>query len=153
MTRPRTSGNTRRDFLDWILGSAVVGWLASVLYPVGRYLTPLPETGPTGPVNLTRGEIGKLEQDGFVIVPVVGKRVLVLEDSEGDIRALSARCTHEGCTVQYVADDSLIWCACHNAKFDLEGGVISGPPPKPLPRFYGERRDDGSVVINVVEQA
>jgi Rieske Fe-S protein len=26
----------------------------------------------------------------------------------------------------------VIWCACHNGKYDLNGRNISGPPPRPL---------------------
>ena len=49
--------------------------------------------------------------------------------------AFSAVCTHLGCTVQYRSDLKVIWCACHNGHYDLNGNVISGPPPKPLPKY------------------
>jgi len=49
----------------------------------------------------------------------------------GRLRATSAKCTHEGCTVRYKADESIIWCACHNGRFDLDGRVLSGPPRAP----------------------
>ena len=29
----------------------------------------------------------------------------------------------------------VLLCPCHAGKFDLEGNVISGPPPQPLPRL------------------
>ena len=72
---------------------------------------------------------------GFVIVPVSGKRAIVFRDDGGAVRAFDAKCTHEGCTVQYVPGESAIWCACHNARFDTDGRVLSGPPPRPLPRY------------------
>ena len=43
------SKTSRRGFLDLILSVCLLGWIASVAYPIIRYLTPLPQTGPTGP--------------------------------------------------------------------------------------------------------
>jgi cytochrome b6-f complex iron-sulfur subunit len=147
-----TQKSTRRGFLDFFLGASVVAWLTSVFYPVIRYLKPLPRAGPSGPTRLTRDEIAKLEKDRFVIVPVGGKRVLVLLNAAQQVLAVDAKCTHEGCTVQYLPAESAIWCACHNARFDLDGRVVSGPPPRPLPKYSAERQEDGGIVI-VAERA
>jgi len=130
-----------------MLGVGVLGSAASVFYPILRYLTPLPAAGPAGPSTLTREEVATLEREQFVIVPVGGARVLVVEEADQKLHALAARCTHEGCTVQYVPGESVIWCACHNARFDLGGRVLSGPPPKPLPKYTVERAEDGSILV------
>jgi hypothetical protein len=53
----------------------------------------------------------------------------------GDLKAFSATCTHLDCTVQYKNDQGILWCACHNGKYDLNGRNISGPPPRPLDSF------------------
>jgi cytochrome b6-f complex iron-sulfur subunit len=145
ITRPRS----RRSILDLLLRVGVVGWLGSALYPVIRYLTPLPLSGPTGPVRLTRAEVAKLEHQKFTIIPVGRSRVLVLEDSDGELHALDAKCTHEGCTVRYVPGQALIWCACHNARFDLEGRILGGPPPRPLLRHGIQRNADGDITVVV----
>jgi cytochrome b6-f complex iron-sulfur subunit len=139
---------TRRRFLDAFLGVSVAGWLASVFYPIVRYLKPLPQTGPTGPARLTREEISKLEQDHFVIVPVTGQRVIVLESTNQELLAFSAICTHEGCTVTYQPGQSIIWCPCHDGRFDMNGRVLSGPPPRPLPRFVASRQSDGGIIVS-----
>jgi len=69
------------------------------------------------------------------------------EDPQRRLRACEARCTHEGCTVQYVPGESVVWCACHNGRFDLDGRVLSGPPPRPLARWVAQRDPDGSVSV------
>ena len=143
-SKPKSS---RRSFLDFFLGASAAAWLASVIYPVIRYLKPLPRASALGPTRLTPAELAKLEKDRFVIVPAGGKRVLVLLNAAQEIRALDAKCTHEGCTVQYLAAESAIWCACHNARFDLDGRVVSGPPPRPLPKYVTERQEDGGILI------
>ena len=138
----------RRSFLDRMLGLAVIGWLPTLVYPVLRYLKPLPSAGPGGPTQLTPDQIKTLAEEKFVIVPAHGKRVIVFQDLTEQLYAYEANCTHEGCTVQYVAAESIIWCACHNGRFDLDGRVVSGPPPKPLPRFVVASDGDGNISIN-----
>ena len=138
---------TRRRFLDGLFATAVLGTIAAVVYPIVRYLKPLPASGVAGPTRLTRAETEKLERSNFVIVPAAGKRILVLRDPEGKLHALDARCTHEGCTVQYVPAEAGIWCACHNARFDLEGRVLSGPPPRPLPKYAVHADAEGGILI------
>ena len=36
--------NSRRHFIDLLLGASVLGWLASIAYPIIRYLKPLPQS-------------------------------------------------------------------------------------------------------------
>ncbi len=147
ISRPRS----RRSVLDLLLRVGVVGWLASALYPVIRYLTPLPLAGPTGPVRLTSAEVAKLEQEKFAIIPVGRSRVLVFEDSGGELRALDAKCTHEGCTVRYQPGNAIIWCACHNGRFDLKGRVLAGPPPRPLAQHGIQRDSEGGITVSVAK--
>lgn len=141
---PATS---RRHFIDLLLGVSVVAWLASVAYPIIRYLKPLPQTGSGGPTHLTRDEASKLEQKQFVIVPVSGQRVIVVNVQDRTC-AFSAKCTHEGCTVTYLPGQSVIWCPCHDGRFDLNGRVLSGPPPRPLSQYAVNRQPDGGIVIS-----
>ena len=67
----------------------------------------------------------KLEQNKFVIVPVSGQRVIVFQ-ADDQLFAFSAKCTHEGCTVTFQPGQSVIWCPCHDGRFDLNGRVFPG---------------------------
>jgi cytochrome b6-f complex iron-sulfur subunit len=138
---------TRRHFVDLLLSASVLGWMASLVYPVLRYLKPLPQTGPTGPTRLTRDEASKLEQNRFIIVPVSGQRVIVLQSAD-QLFAFGAKCTHEGCTITYLPGQSVLWCPCHDGRFDLNGRVLSGPPPQPLSKYLARRQPDGGIVIS-----
>ena len=71
---------------------------------------------------------------------------ILIQTAEGEYRALSAICTHLDCTVQFRSDENLIWCACHNGRYDLNGKNISGPPPRPLEEFQVNVRGDDVVV-------
>ena len=49
-----------------------------------------------------------------------------------ELKALTAKCAHLDCTVQYRVERSDIWCACHNGTYDTKGTNVAGPPPRPL---------------------
>ena len=64
--------------------------------------------------------------------PRDGAPDIVVRNSNGDLRAFSAVCTHAGCTVGF--EGGQIVCPCHGGTFDpRSGAVISGPPPSGLP--------------------
>lgn len=149
---PPAKTRTRRSFIDVVLGLGFFGTMTSVVYPVLRYLKPLGPSGAQGPLKLTKVDQATLERDHMLIVRSGTTRILVFEDGQQKLRALDARCTHEGCTVQFVPGESVIWCACHNGKFDLDGRVLSGPPPRPLARFSCVREADGSCVVSTDRQ-
>ena len=141
------SKTTRRHFVDLVLSVSALGWIASIAYPVIRYLKPLPQTGPTGPTRLTREEAAKLEEKKFVIVPVSGQRVIIFQSGD-QLYAFSAKCTHEGCTVTFQPEQKVVWCPCHDGRFDLNGRVLSGPPPQPLVKYIAKRHPDGVIVVS-----
>jgi len=141
----------RRRFLDLLLGGGLLAWAGTVIYPILRYLSPLPEASSADEVVLGDQAKRDVADQGFAIVALGTARVLVFRDPKGKLRATSAKCTHEGCTVRYKADESLIWCACHNGRFDLDGRVLSGPPPRPLQAYQASGSLDTQVVVRPAE--
>ncbi len=137
---------TRRNLLNVLLGTGLAGWLGTVLYPILRYLSPLEQAQNAGEAVLNETQKNEVVAESFAILPLGNTRVIVLRDPKEKLRALSAVCTHEGCTVQYKSDEGVIWCACHNGRYDLDGHVLSGPPPRPLAQF----EVSGSLATKVV---
>ncbi len=132
---PAAQLTSRRRLLNVLLGGSFLSWMAVLFYPVLRYLKPPAETGGGSEMTLSDADRTKVVQNGFSIVRLGTDRVIVFQDAAKTIHALQAKCTHEGCTVTYKADEGLVWCACHNGKFALDGRVISGPPPRPLAAY------------------
>ena len=124
----------KRDFLKFLLGGSLFAWLGSVFYPVLSYLVPPAQAEPDV-TSVKAGKLADIEKDSGMIVKFGTKPVILIRSASGDLRAFSAACTHLECTVQYRKDFGLIWCACHNGKYDLNGKNISGPPPRPLEEY------------------
>lgn len=60
-------------------------------------------------------------------------KVVITQPTEGDFKAFSAVCTHQGCTVTSV-EGGTINCSCHGSKFDIASGEVkNGPATSPLP--------------------
>lgn len=125
----------RRRFINWFLGTSAGAFLLSVLYPVTRYLIP-PEVAEStaGTVTLSI-KPDEVKPNSGQIFKFGSRPAILVRTPAGELRAFSAVCTHLNCTVQYRADLSEIWCACHNGHFDLNGKNVAGPPPRPLDAY------------------
>jgi Rieske Fe-S protein len=51
------------------------------------------------------------------------QQIVVTQPAEGDFRAFSAICTHQGCTVTSISDGT-INCDCHGSRFSIEDGSV-----------------------------
>ncbi len=74
-------------------------------------------------------------------------RVYLMRLANG-FRALSAVCTHLGCITRFLPDEGIIACPCHGSRFNLDGEVIAGPAPRPLPWFQVDLSPRGYVVVD-----
>ena len=153
---------SRRDFIKVTTGivggiiGAVIG-LPTVYYlidpalregakeawiPVGK-LEDM-ELGKPYPFSFTRVQVNGWERTatshgGFIIRK---------SDAPDNLLILNSRCTHLACTVNWSEADQVFLCPCHDAKFDPEGAVLDGPPPKPLERFT-EFRVTGEGILEI----
>ncbi|MQA16782.1 MAG: Rieske 2Fe-2S domain-containing protein [Pseudonocardiaceae bacterium] len=106
----------------------------------GAPTPPADQTLPAEPTQPGGGEGGGgAALAGTDEIPVGGgtvfadQEVVVTQPTQGDFRAFSAICTHEGCTVGEVAGGT-INCPCHGSKYRIaDASVVAGPAPRPLP--------------------
>ena len=128
---------SRRSFLDRLIGLSGVALVASVLYPVYKFLVP-PTSGEANvsqvKLPFVRAEIEGSAQKAKTFR--FGRQLgIILVTASGELRAFQATCTHLDCTVRHRPDQEVLWCACHDGRYDLNGKNISGPPPRPLEVF------------------
>jgi len=58
------------------------------------------------------------------------------EDRWNHFVAISSRCVHVGCPVNWVPAAERFICPCHGGVYDIRGIRTGGPPPRPLDRFF-----------------
>jgi glycine/D-amino acid oxidase-like deaminating enzyme/nitrite reductase/ring-hydroxylating ferredoxin subunit len=81
-----------------------------------------------------RADVDSIERgEGRVVGAGVGQRA-VYRDEHGELHALSARCTHLGCIVNWNSGEGTWDCPCHGSRFGPHGEVIMGPAVRGLER-------------------
>lgn len=132
---------SRRFFLSGAWGW--LRWLSAffLLYPVFRFLG---YRAPRKPVYVKIDKI--VPAGGFVLE----HDFILFAGSEGPW-AVSRKCTHLGCRLNYQEKEGVLVCPCHHSRFSREGVRLSGPAQKNLPRFEvavrrEEKVDKGYVV-------
>jgi menaquinol-cytochrome c reductase iron-sulfur subunit len=144
----------RRGFLGlvtWAIGVLIGAGLGipAIAYIIGPALEEVASDewipiGTTSKVELGTPTLFKanIERTTGWIVNQEELTAYVLTEDGRNFIAMSNICTHLGCRVRWIADQDGFFCPCHNAVFNKEGQVVSGPPPRPLDRFDVKVEDD-----------
>jgi Rieske Fe-S protein len=80
--------------------------------------------------------------------------VYVLRENETKVKVLSNVCTHLSCRVTWSVGTKTFNCPCHDARFDIDGNVLYGPPPRPMDQWAGDEiqiDEEGNLLIHFVE--
>ena len=151
---PKSPNLSRREFVNITVGAIGTVIVVSVGVPAIAYVL-----GPGLKIQKTEAwvPVGKVDQFkvgeptlvSFTRTTVNGWErttnsigVYVTKPESGDIYVLSNVCTHLACRVSWKADGQDYVCPCHDGHFDIEGLVVSGPPPKPLIRLETKVEDN-----------
>ena len=128
---PAADPQRRQLLISWLRwgGALLAGALA---WPLTRFLafrvTPKPRyVTISAPLPLAGYHA---ERDFFLFVTPDGPL------------AVSRKCTHLGCRVNYLEDKKVIECPCHQSRFTPAGKRVSGPAKKDLPRYGVTTRTD-----------
>ncbi|WP_022852689.1 QcrA and Rieske domain-containing protein [Thermodesulfatator atlanticus] len=126
--------SSRRNFLK-LLGKVFLGGLFLTGIGVASGLIPRPPLK----VFLKKESLKKKEiyigEDFF----------LVLKDPKKPL-ALSRRCPHLGCTVNYDPQHNLFICPCHQSRFTTSGRYLSGPAKRDLFPLAAKVTEGGIII-------
>lgn len=96
---------------------------------------PSPPAGGSAPAGAPAEALAAVSD-----VPVGGgtvladKQLVITQPAAGTFAAFDATCTHQGCTVNEVANGT-INCPCHGSRYRIaDGSVANGPASRPLAR-------------------
>ena len=143
---PREAGWSRRTFLRNSLLAMMGAVSAGIAIPIARYFIDpaLKESDvqwvaiasvDSIPVGVpTRVEYVKRTRDAWR--RVTGRfSTWVLTKDGTEFVVYGPDCTHLGCAYRWEEAKQRFLCPCHTGVFDIDGNVVSGPPPRPLDRF------------------
>ncbi|MCL5020462.1 MAG: ubiquinol-cytochrome c reductase iron-sulfur subunit [Bacteroidetes bacterium] len=126
--------STRRQFLNRVLTAGVAVIAAYVVYPILRYFTPpAVALGGANKVFVTTTDDMKLNSAKFF--RFLDQPAVLVRLPNGNYKALSAKCTHMGCTVAFETKGDYFLCECHGSEFSINGKVLKGPAIEPLPVY------------------
>jgi cytochrome b6-f complex iron-sulfur subunit len=122
---------TRRRFLAFVGWGSFAAFWGSIVLATLRFLFPriLYEPSPRfqagKPADYQVGEVSTRFKEA--------QRVWLIRNADG-LYALSAICTHLGCTPNWFATEERFKCPCHGSNFLMDGTNVAGPAPVPLYR-------------------
>ena len=146
MAQARTS---RRDILR--LGVAAAAAVCGGCGILGSRKADVTAKPRQGVIRLTRAQSAALlASEGSILVKPKGVhgKIMVVHLTDHALYAVSAICTHMGCTVNYNKDAGRIDCPCHGSQYALDGSVTHGPAKRSLKR-YNVTIENGQVLISV----
>ncbi len=162
MSEPEKPGTDRRDFL-LKLGTGA-GVCAISVQAAASLRSLVPNVSYDSPTTVKLGPSNEFPE-GLKFLP--DERLFVFREGN-TFHAISAVCTHLGCTVraeplanpQTATVDSAtvklthrFQCPCHGSQYQGDGSNVSGPAPKPLAWFrLSIAPDDGQLVVDLADQ-
>jgi len=118
-----------KSALFWLMG-AVLSWPLFSFIDRRRYRPPREQR-----ISM------KLKPGQFVVEP----EFVLFQTVNGPV-AVSRTCTHLGCRINYLEDEKIFLCPCHQSRFTSKGRYISGPARKDLVTFRVSPMEDGQGV-------
>jgi len=139
----------RRNFLCGMLGGGAAALGAGATGPLACYVGNLRREPPPDFFEIQKADYD-LPPGGSRMMMYAETRIPVLiirtPPPQSELKVFVATCTHFDCTVDYKKDEKCIFCACHEGYYDLDGRVLSGPPPEPLRKFHTKFRGDTLII-------
>lgn len=137
----------RRGFLYrlWLVMGGVA--LAEMLWIVVSFLRPRAKDAgdKTAESEVVAGPVEQFKPDS--VTAFQRGRFYLVRLADGELLALSRRCTHLGCTVPWDPTQRVFACPCHASVFDMRGQVLRPPAPRALDR-YPVRIENGMVKVD-----
>ena len=125
---------TRRNFLNRTLTGGAAILTAYVIYPVIRFLIP-PPVSLDAQSKVQVATVDELKPNSAKFFRFMDKPAVLVKLPNGNYEALSAKCTHLGCTVAFRQTEDIFYCNCHGSEFNIDGKVLKGPAALPLTQY------------------
>lgn len=141
---------SRRGFVRVVTWGVTLAYAGAIGYPIYRYLnSPVEKSVAMAAVKeINLPDAQKIEKGTALMFKFGVRPAMLIHHSDDTWIALDAVCTHMGCTVKFDPAQNKIVCACHGGVYDPKtGGNVSGPPPRPLNKYY-VKVGEGTVTVS-----
>ena len=140
-----TESSSRREFVVNLI--MTFGSLLGLGSLAGRFVQFFYPVIP--PVRLLEVKAAKIKDipAGSVRAVNLPQGNVMIVNNGGQVTAFSAVCTHLACLVRWEENQKRFHCPCHHGMFDINGKVISGPPPRPLDEIKATVRGEDIVLF------
>ena len=92
--------------------------------------------------------IGKPERPSILDKKSKGFTESERKEIMSKLNVLSNSCPHLGCPVRWMSEKQLYLCPCHGSLFDINGGWVGGPAPRPMYLYTdAEVRENGKLYV------
>ncbi len=136
----RAGRPTRRRLLGWLSRGFLSLWAVGLAWLVAGFLKPPRSRESLGQGVVKVGPESELPPGQARLVRHGREPVFVVRTAAGEWIGVSAVCTHLHCVLDWDQEQRQLACPCHEGAFDLNGNVLTGPPPRPLRRYRVETR-------------
>lgn len=146
-SKPRTEIlESRRKFLKKL------GWAGVIIFLLGNLIVSMrfffPRVLFEPPIRFKVGRPSEYPK-GQVSTEYKEKYgIWIIRDEDGRFFCLSIRCTHLGCTPNWLETQKKFKCPCHGSGFYKDGENFEGPAPRPLDRFKMTLSGDGYLIVD-----
>lgn len=72
----------------------------------------------------------------------------IVRQSDGSFFAMEAKCTHLGCTPNWLESQKKFKCPCHGSGYYITGFNFEGPAPRPMDRYKISIAEDGQLLVD-----
>lgn len=133
---------------DYLLGISTFLLAGLILFWAGSFLQPvrLPPTSPGSYHYIAH--LDEIAPGTAMSFDIEDRPWLLVRTRDGDIAAVSGRCTYRGSRIRWDSANQVFWCQGHGSTFGYRGHRISGLAPSSLEtlririvdgRIYGAR--------------
>jgi cytochrome b6-f complex iron-sulfur subunit len=81
------------------------------------------------------------------VTAFAGARFYLVRFKDGGFMALSLRCSHLGCSVNWHEQQECFVCPCHASQYDKSGNVLNPPAPRALD-YYPVEIENNIIRVN-----
>jgi len=137
----------RRQFAKFLVLTSLGMFIGNLWILVRSWFRTRPLFSPVRIAGVNEIQVGEVKLFSY---PATDDPCIMIRRSSDSFVAYSQKCTHLSCAVYFAREKDRLECPCHEGYFSvMDGSVLQGPPPRPLPRITLKREGDNIMATGI----